>query len=126
MTTISADMPEAIARTVRNADSEHVLVGPLSWQPSDGSSSKVWYFVVATSQHGRSFTSDMLMVEDEQHGTETRLLFIRALTLCDRPLVVHSFDDEYVMVRWCEFLWPCEKVTQIRAHMEAERHPKPQ
>jgi hypothetical protein len=38
-----------------------------------------------------------------------------------RPLVIHSMDDELQMAKWCEMLWPGERITKLRKGIEAER-----
>jgi hypothetical protein len=46
---------------------------------------------------------------------------LTGLALRRPPLIVHSFDCEFEMVRWCEALWPGKKVPKIRKAMERER-----
>ncbi len=38
-----------------------------------------------------------------------------------RPVVLHTFDDELDMARWCEKMWPGETITGIRKDIERER-----
>jgi hypothetical protein len=44
-----------------------------------------------------------------------------ALATNHKPVVIHDFDDELAMVRFCEILWPGKRVAKIRAEIEAER-----
>jgi hypothetical protein len=43
-----------------------------------------------------------------------------------RPLVVHDFDDELEMTRFCEALWPGPKIKKLREAVEAEYAARPE
>lgn len=36
------------------------------------------------------------------------------------PLLLHTFDDEIDFAKWCEMLWPGERVTRMRKAVEKE------
>jgi hypothetical protein len=100
------------------SNSIHVVIGPLTWQPSDGVVAKRWYFVVATSGT-EGFRCDMTTVEAE-HRVEMRMQ-VMAEFVRRRPLVIHDVDDELEMARLCEMLWPGPRITAIRKAIEEER-----
>jgi len=120
-----ADILGKMVEHVReNADDLNVVIGPAAWQPSDGTTSKVWYFIVATSEKGRGFRCDQIVIADSMGDPdETRRGFIAALVR-HRPLVIHDTDDELYMARLCETLWPGERITGIRKSIERERGAK--
>ena len=95
-----------------------MFIGPLVWRPTDGTSSKMHYFMVATSGGGE-FHCDQIIMEDEQD----REAFIVELTAIGigAGLVIHNMDDELDMARWCEAMWPGKKITRIRKQLEQER-----
>jgi hypothetical protein len=100
-----------------------VVVGPLCWQPSDGASAKLWYFVVATAGKDHRFRCDQIIVPDRIEGNSMRYAVIAALTR-HPPIVIHDMSDELQMARLCEALWPGKRISKIRAQVEAERGSK--
>jgi hypothetical protein len=103
---------------VAKAADRTLAIGPLVWQPSDGTSSKQWYFVVGSGDEAKQFHCDQIVV-DSNTPEEYRLAVLTEL-FTRRPLVVHTFDDEVTMSRWCEALWPCEKSKRIRQSIETD------
>jgi hypothetical protein len=101
---------------LHDSDDINVFAGPLVYQPSDGTTSKIWYFTVATSEKGRGFRCDQLIVETEMD----RAAFIVTL-LARPPIVVHDMADELVMAEWCEAIWPGLRIAKIRQQLAAER-----
>jgi hypothetical protein len=93
-----------------------VVVGPLLWQPSDGTAAKIWYFIVATSEAGRGFRCDQITTPD---GEADRTAFLLEL-IRRRPIIVHDMGDEVSMARLCEALWPGDRITAIRKRVEAD------
>lgn len=110
---------QIVDNALSGANDINVAVGPLSWQPSDGTAGRVWYFLIATSEARRGFRVDQVTVNGESEDERLRVL----LEFAQRrpPLVIHTFDDELDMARWCEILWPGERITKIRENMERER-----
>ena len=37
------------------------------------------------------------------------------------PILIHDTDDELYMAKFCEMLWPGDRITQVRKAVEAER-----
>ena len=107
---------EIAAHAVAGASDIHVVVGPMCWQPSDGTTSKVWYFIIATSEPKRGFRCDQIFGDEQD-----RAAVMMALATNHKPVVIHDMDDELAMVRLCEILWPGKRVAKIRAEIEAER-----
>jgi hypothetical protein len=96
-----------------DTDSLHVVVGPVVWHDSNPTEK---YFIIATSEAGRGFRCDRLSIADDGD----RLAVLAAL-FQRRPLVIHDCDDELYMARLCETLWPGERISKLRATLEAER-----
>jgi hypothetical protein len=96
----------------------HVVIGPLLWQPSDGTEAKRWYFIIATSEAGRGFRCDKIEVKtDEREQMRASVIFALVRR---RPIVIHDMGDEVSMARLCETLWPGPRIAQIRQQIEAD------
>jgi hypothetical protein len=113
-------MQQAADHVLRGSNDINVVVGPLVWKPSDGKASKAWYFTVATSEKRRGFRCDQITIGDGIQRDEARQSFLLALTR-RKALVAHDTDDELYMAKLCEALWPGERITRLRKHIEAER-----
>ena len=115
--TIAATVTHILGR----ADGVHVVVGPLRWRPTDGLSGRYWYFVVATADPDRVFRCVQINIPqgNEDIGEIRRMQFLSEL-ISRLPLVIHDCDDEVAMARLCESLWPGERISQLRAAVEAE------
>ena len=100
---------------ISQAADHQLAAGPLRYQPSDGTKSKLWYFVVGCCDESEQFHSDLIYVEDEAERTAILNLLMRR-----PPLVLHTFDDEIDFAKWCEMLWPGERVTRLRKAVEKE------
>jgi hypothetical protein len=108
--------PREIAKfLVSNAADRVLCVGPLVWQPSDGLSSKVWYFVVGSADAEKQFHCDQVMVDGEEDYAAVLLNLMQ-----QKPLVLHTFEAELDMAQWCAAIWPCERSIGIKTKMEAE------
>jgi hypothetical protein len=98
---------EMVDHVLRGADDVHVVVGPLLWRPTDGTRARYWYVVVATSERGRGFRCDQVIIpEDDRAIGEARRVEFLMVLMTRRPLVIHDCGDEVQMVRLCEVLWP--------------------
>jgi hypothetical protein len=119
MMTLERTLKQIVDHVLCGSNDVHVVVGPLAWQPSDGTASKSWYFVVATSEEGRGFRCDQITVAlDDREGCRTSFI----LALASRPpCVIHDMADELSAAKLCEMLWPGERITKIREQIEAER-----
>lgn len=108
--------PQEIAEFLVSKAVDHMIVfGPLVWRPSDGGSSKYWYFIVGSADESGEFHCDQII-----GGADDRLALLAAL-VSRPPLLVHDFADELEMARFCEAAWPCAKITRIRKQLEQER-----
>jgi hypothetical protein len=100
---------------ISKAADRTLAISPLLWQPSDGTTSKVWYFMVGSGDKRKQFHCDQINVNDEADRMAILLHLMQ-----HRPLVLHTFDDELNFAKWCEKLWPGERVTRIRKAVEQE------
>jgi hypothetical protein len=108
------------AYLLRDAVDRTLFLGPVCWQPSDGTSARRWYFNVAGCKRNGEIFVDQLCAETEADTVEMRAGVTMALAGL-RPCVMLDFDDELEMARRAESLWPGEKITRIRKEIEAER-----
>jgi hypothetical protein len=92
-----------------------VVVGPLVWQPSDGKASRMWYVIACTGDEVRQFCCDQVILPDEDGRKDIIAALARS------GVVIHDMDDELDMLRWCEAIWPGERVTSLRKIVEADR-----
>jgi hypothetical protein len=110
---------QATDNALSGANDIHVVLGPIVWRPSDGTS-KHWYFIIATSEADRGFRCDQVGGNDRETVKEVRAGVLVEL-IQHRPLVIHDTDDELYMARLCEGLWPGKRIAKIRQQLEAER-----
>ena len=97
------------------------MIGPVCWASRQGRQ-KEWYFTIASCGKDKQFRNDMIVTGASQSlGEEIRAGVTMAFLAC-RPLVVHDTDDELYMAKVCETLWPGERISRIRAEIEAERY----
>jgi hypothetical protein len=101
---------------VSNAADRTLAIGPLVWQPSDGTSNKVHYFIVGSADTEKQFHCERIICESE---ADRFAIYVELIN--HKPLVVHDFDDELEMAKWCEAIWPCDKSHRIRKALEQER-----
>jgi hypothetical protein len=107
---------EGIAEFILSKSADRIiLVGPLVFQPSDGTAAAVRYMMVCTGDEEKEFHCDRVFCHDE----EGRADLISALT--HPGFVINLMDDELEMARLCEALWPCEKISRLKTALEAER-----
>jgi hypothetical protein len=96
--------------------SNHVVVGPVGWaEPIDGMT--LWFFTVAHGDQNGCCKWLGLNCGTEECGDECRAAFISAITR--PPLVIHDCDEEMMMAKWCESIWPSEETREMRAAVEA-------
>jgi hypothetical protein len=98
-----------------------LAIGPLTWQPSDGTSAKQWYFIVGSGDESGQFHCDQISVDhSEREALRNAVLAELVSRSLGHGLVIHTLDDEITFAQWCERLWPCEKIARIRQSVEAE------
>jgi hypothetical protein len=97
-----------------------LLVSPVAWRPSDGTSALEWYFIVVGCDRTGEMRHDQLFAETEADTVVLRADVMAALAAYP-PCVLHAFDDELAMAKLAEILWPCAKITSIRERIEAKR-----
>jgi hypothetical protein len=99
----------------------HVAIGPIVWDPTE-QHGRHWYFVTCTPGIDQPLrivrfkgVLDRALIE--------RCRFALCLTFAWRrpPLVIHDFDDELHLARFCAAIFPCEKSHRLLADIEAER-----
>lgn len=106
---------ELAAHILGRVSGAHIFVGPLVWQPSDGTAARVWYFIVAYGNARGECECCRVDVNDEGDRWALKAALLRPRR------VLHDFDDELLMARYAEALWPSDKMRGIRKHIEAER-----
>lgn len=98
-----------------------ICVGPTVKRATGDGWAPPWYFVIASG--GPDFTDTFFCHamggKDQTLLDELRSLF--CAKLISRHLVVHVFDDELDMARWCSRIWPGETPFKVLRTMEAER-----
>jgi len=108
-------------RLISNAADKTLATGPLTWQPSDGTSAKRWYFIVGFGDAGGLFHCEAIYVDaDQRDAIYSRIRLELMSRVAGRTFIIHTFNDEITFARWCECLWPGEKITRIRKATEAD------
>jgi hypothetical protein len=100
----------------KNLTGQHVVIGPLVWQPSDGKAGKVWYFVLVLSYADKG----LRIIRLDADRKSDRTLMLRTMAQQKLPVTVHDMGDELEMAKLCEVIWPCERTSRIRATVQAE------
>ena len=105
-----------IKHVMGDIDDIHIVVGPVRRQPSNYG--KNWYVIVATAGPDKQFRCDQLITV-KANADRMRTLILAALVQ-RQPIIIHDMDCEVKMARLCEALWPGERVSELRATVEAE------
>lgn len=111
---------ELASSILDGAVGDHVVLGPIVWQPSDGKTGKRWYFTVAVCGPDGCCLDTIDAGGDEQLTVQMRMA-LKSAFYAHRPIVVHDTHDELYMTKLCETLWPGDRITQIRENVERER-----
>ena len=98
-----------------NSGDGTVVVGPICWQPSDGTSAKIYSFIVATSDRQKGVRFNRITTA----GNPGRVRADFIMALARRHVIIHDVDDELYMARLCEALWAGERISKIRQGLEA-------
>jgi hypothetical protein len=111
-----------VDHALEGASDNQIVVGPLVWQPTDGATSKIWYFVLSTCEQKRGWRCDQIRIAT---GDEEDRELIRARVITElagrKGLVIHNVDnDEVYAARLCEALWPGERISRVRREVEAD------
>jgi hypothetical protein len=102
---LNCTLEEMVEHLLHDAGDIHVVVTPVVWHPTDGS----------TAGPDKAWRADRIM-----GGEEDRNILLMALA-SRRPLVIHDMDDELQAAKFCEVLWPGERITNVRKGIEIER-----
>jgi hypothetical protein len=97
------------------------MLGPVVQQMPSGSAIRQWCFVVA-SGGPQSFRYDQISAPGEDLADEIRRAIQLHMMKLAKPVIVHDFDDELAMAKWCETIRRCATTTDIRRAIEPERH----
>jgi hypothetical protein len=107
---------------VRSSRDHLIVIGPLVFAPSDGMQSKIWYFTVAVCDHDGFFLHKVIMpngATDNENEISRRGFMVE---LAQRQgIIIHGFDDELQMAKFCESAWPGQQITKLREQIEAEQ-----
>jgi hypothetical protein len=125
MTGLDATAQDAVGKMItllRSGDdvSPHVLLGPVSWQPTGPDGERQWYFIGISGDRGGA-RIDKLAISGEQALTEEMRSALFMALVEERPLVIHDFGDELELARMMETIWPSAQATEIRTAIEGER-----
>ena len=107
---------EVVDRVLGDMDDLTVMVGPIL-RNEDIAPGKCC-IIVARSQKGIGFNTNRIILNSRDEAEHFRHQFILELSSRRPPLVVHDFDDEGEMVKWCKATWPCEKTARILRGVE--------
>jgi hypothetical protein len=85
----------------------------------DGHDTKHWYFVVGSGELGGAFHVDQLKIAKDDRGwaEEARAALVMEL-LSRRPIVMHDFDDELRLARFCADV-AADEITRLRKRLDA-------
>lgn len=97
----------------------HVVVGPVCWELPGGSDQRLWYFVVIAGGENLWITALQGMPTSAIAEQARGVLMVQLAT--GKPIVIHDFDDELAMAKFCEAAWPSGRITTVRQDIEAER-----
>jgi len=106
-----------IARLLINAKSPHVVVTPLVWVPSDGTSAKRIYFCIAT---GPDFKVDAVNCDSDDPAALMDAVIL-AIAATDPPKIVHITCTELQAASLCATLWPGKKTAEMLKTVESEK-----
>jgi hypothetical protein len=108
--TFDAIAGEVAAATT--ADDRRIIISPILRVLSDGADAPyyLFYSVITTG-----FRVEKIHIVDPIE----RLEVVGRLFAHQPPLELHFPDDELATLRLCENFWPCERVTALRAEVEA-------
>lgn len=108
---------------LRDSEDVNVAVGPAVWEIAEGHDVRHWYFCVGNTYPNGEFRLNQLKIDypDKNLAEDTRQRFITGLLVRKPPMVVHSFDDELAMMRFCEAVWPSDRTRELMYQIERER-----
>lgn len=98
-----------------------LAISPVVWEP-DGAGGRRWYFSIATNG-ADGFGADQVCGPTGEAVERVRAGLRFEILGRYRPVVLHDFDDELEMARWCAAQWPCAKSSKILANVELECMP---
>lgn len=105
-----------------------VMVSPVLWTIPPGSDQRQWYFMILSGQvnsgtgQGRRYAIDQIVVKgDSDIASEARSQFMTALAATQKPMVVHTFEDELELAEWAAAVWPGPKSEGILRGIQSER-----
>lgn len=104
----------------RLGDAQHIIAGPAV---TDLEEPGMFYFVLVSGTPHRDCHIDQLRSDTSRLIRRLRQAVLVAVVARRHPVVLHEFDDELGLAKFCETIWP-EKFASIREHMEAERAPR--
>jgi hypothetical protein len=118
MTPIPEEIKNFVDHVLEGSNDIHVVVGPLVWRPTDGTSSRYWYFHVSTSEADGGWRCDAVQLPDRDEAFRIAVI---AELMRRPPLIVHLMEDELDAACLCEAIWPGKRITDVREGIERER-----
>ena len=97
---MTAPLSDSVAYLTHDLADPTIVVGPMVWHPSNGTTARINYFIVAGCGKA-GFHCDQIVCDPDD-----RWRFITALSTVRPSLVVSVMEDELDMARFCESLWP--------------------
>lgn len=113
------DAVQKIVSHIRRADNKQVILGPIRQGTDNTTLAGSWYFIVVTGDPVTDVRLDAVQSEERELTEELRIEVMRGL-FGGKPIVIHDMDDELAMMRMAEVLWPSERATTLREHVEQE------
>lgn len=99
-----------------------VAVGPIVWRIDPGHDTRTWYFAAASATGNGRFHVDSIDLPGSERSQAEQVRNALLMSLIQRrpPLIIHDFDSELALAKFCEEMWPCERTTRIRQAVEQE------
>jgi hypothetical protein len=107
----------------RHNPGANVAISPLVWNVEPGHDQRYWYFTVAAADRRGRFHLDQLKTEDGERDLAEASRGALVLELASRrpPCVLHLFDDELAMAKFCAATWPSPRTRRMLLGLQRER-----
>jgi len=106
---------DEILAQIKGGNPPQVMLGPVCWSPGPDDTRK-YYFIVGTFPPFRLMEIDG---HDEANAVAGRAALTLGLMQCP-PLLLHDFDSEYEMAKFCARAFPSPRTRQTLEDFERE------
>lgn len=97
------------------------VIGPVVWDIPHGSDTRQWYFITASVQADNDLHICRIIDKDGSKAAKRIRADLMLELINRRPTIIHDFNDEAEMARFCEALCPSDRTRRIREGIERER-----